>query len=89
MKRAVSLSTKGALHKVENGNVEKPVTFISIYAPAGMDEYFNKLAQGLETGQLAHGGREALQKEYGVVFEGPSSHKESGRSSTGTSLLNR
>jgi hypothetical protein len=24
----------------------------------------------LKTGQLAHGDREALQKEYGVVFDG-------------------
>ena len=67
----VAIIQKGALHNVENGSAEKPVTFISIYSPAGMDEYFNKLARGLETGQLAHGGREALQKEYGVVFEGP------------------
>jgi hypothetical protein len=74
---------KGASHHVENGSVERPVIFISIYAPAGMDEYFNKLAQGLGTGQLARGGREALQKEYGVVL-----HKESGRASIGTSLLN-
>jgi hypothetical protein len=43
---------------------------LSIYAPAGMDEHFNNLAQGLKTGQLAHGDREALQKEYGVVFDG-------------------
>jgi hypothetical protein len=42
-----------------------------MYSPAGMDEYFTKLALRLKTGQLAHGGREALQKEYGVVFEGP------------------
>jgi len=62
---------KTALHRVEDGSVEEPVTFISIYSPAGMDQYFQKLARGLETGQLAHGGREALQREYGVVFEGP------------------
>jgi quercetin dioxygenase-like cupin family protein len=62
---------KGALHNVENASVEEPVTFISIYSPAGMDQYFQKLAHGLKSGQLAHGGREALQKEYGVVFEGP------------------
>jgi mannose-6-phosphate isomerase-like protein (cupin superfamily) len=37
---------KGSLHYVENGSFERPVTFISIYAPARMDEYFNKLAQG-------------------------------------------
>jgi hypothetical protein len=36
-----------------------------------MDECFKKLALGLKTGQLAHGGREVLQREYGVVFEGP------------------
>ena len=62
---------KDTLHKVENASVEKPVTFLSIYSPAGMDEYFQKMAERLKTGQLAHGGREALQKEYGVVFEGP------------------
>jgi oxalate decarboxylase/phosphoglucose isomerase-like protein (cupin superfamily) len=62
---------KGALHNVENASVEEPVTFISIYSPAGMDQYFQKLAHGLKSGQLAHGGREALQKEYDVVFEGP------------------
>ena len=67
----VAIIPKGALHNVENGGAEKPVTFISIYSPAGMDEYFNKLARALETGHLAHGGREALQKEYGAVFEGP------------------
>jgi quercetin dioxygenase-like cupin family protein len=60
-----------ASHKVENASVEKPVTFLSIYSPAGMDQYFQKMAERLQTGQLAHGGREALQKEYGVVFEGP------------------
>jgi mannose-6-phosphate isomerase-like protein (cupin superfamily) len=62
---------KGTLHKVENASVEEPVTFISIYSPAGMDQYFKKMAERLETGQLARGGRDALQKEYGVVFEGP------------------
>jgi mannose-6-phosphate isomerase-like protein (cupin superfamily) len=62
---------KGVLHTVENASVEESVVFASIYEPSGMDEYFQKLAKGLEAGQLAHGGREALQKEYGVVFEGP------------------
>jgi quercetin dioxygenase-like cupin family protein len=62
---------KGTLHTVENASLEHPVTFISIYSPSGMDEYFAKMASGLQSGQLAHGGREALQKEYGIVFEGP------------------
>jgi quercetin dioxygenase-like cupin family protein len=62
---------KAALHTVENASTEEPVTFISIYSPAGMDEYFKKLGDGLASGQLARGGREDLQKAYGVVFEGP------------------
>ncbi len=62
---------RAALHTVENASVKESVTFISIYSPAGMDEYFQKLGDGLASGQLAHGGREALQKAYGVVFEGP------------------
>jgi quercetin dioxygenase-like cupin family protein len=62
---------KDTLHRVENASLEKPVVFLSIYSPAGMDQYFQKMAEKLKTGQLAHGGREALQKEYGVVFEGP------------------
>ena len=62
---------KATPHTVENASIEEPVTFVSIYSPAGMDEYFKKLGEGLASGQLAHGGREALQKAYGVVFEGP------------------
>jgi len=41
-----------------------------------MDQYFRKMAESLEAEQLAHGGREALQKEYGAVFEGPFLHAE-------------
>jgi quercetin dioxygenase-like cupin family protein len=61
---------RNVLHVTENASLEEPVTSVVSYTPSGMDEYFQKFAEALENGQLARGGREALQKEYGVVFEG-------------------
>jgi hypothetical protein len=71
---------KGALHKVENASVDEPVTFISVYSPAGMDQYFLKLAEKLETGQLAHGGREGCKRNMGLYLKAPFSHNGNERS---------
>lgn len=40
-----------------------------MFQSANSDFYIAK--KGLASGQLAHGGREALQKAYGVVVGGP------------------